>query len=189
MTYAEINPPLAEPITLAEVKAHLRLDGSDEDALLLRLIRVAREHLEKEAGLCLMARTLRLYLDGWPKSGVLHISRGPVISLQAVTVYDGEGVAEAHAIGGHLLDGVARPARLWLPQTPDPGRAINGIEVDFIAGFGETAADVPDGLKRAMLMHVALMFAWRGAVPLEHQPAAIPQGYERLIAPHARRRL
>lgn len=189
MTYAEITPPLAEPLTLAEVKAHLRLDGGEEDGLLASLMLVARQHLEQETGLCLMGRHFRLYLDRWPKFGVLEIARGPVRSVEAVTVYGRDGVASAHPLSGHLLDGVARPARLWLPDPPDPGRAINGIEVDFSAGFGEAATDVPDGLRRAMLMHVALMFAWRGAVPLEHQPAAVPQGYERLIAPYARRRL
>ncbi|CUX16475.1 hypothetical protein AGR6A_Cc110025 [Agrobacterium sp. NCPPB 925] len=47
MTYALIYPPQAEPLTLAEVKAHLRLDGNEEDALLAALLRTAREHLER----------------------------------------------------------------------------------------------------------------------------------------------
>lgn len=55
MTYAQTTPPSAEPLTLAEVKAHLRLDGSDEDALLASLISTAREHLERETGLCLIS--------------------------------------------------------------------------------------------------------------------------------------
>ncbi len=33
MTYALIDPPAAEALTLGEVKAHLRLDGTQEDAL------------------------------------------------------------------------------------------------------------------------------------------------------------
>ncbi|MNV87283.1 hypothetical protein D3C71_1813970 [compost metagenome] len=63
---------------------------------------------------------------------------------------------------------------------------MNGIEIDFIAGYGEAGTDVPDTLKRAMLMHVAQMFAFRGAVALENQPAAVPAGYERLVSPFCR---
>ena len=88
-----------------------------------------------------------------------------------------------------MLDGAARPARLILPARPETARALNGIEIDFSAGFGESGADVPDTLKRALLLHVAAMFELRGVLALDEQPGAVPQGYERLIAPHCRRRL
>lgn len=189
MTYAMLSPPAAEPLTLAETKAHLRLDGGEEDALILSLIAVAREHLERETGLCLIERPMRLYRDGWPETGPLPILHGPVKSVMAVTVYDGNGDAAQMAIEGHRLDGASHPARLWLVIRPAPGAALNGIEIDFIAGFGPTGAQVPDALKRALLMHVALMFAFRGAVAADSQPVAVPDGYERLVAPFRLRRL
>lgn len=189
MTYVLISPPLAEVLTLGEVKAHLRLDADAEDGLLVQLMATAREHLERETGLCLLAQTLRLYLDRWPKSGVIQILRGPVQAIEAVTVYDAEGVAQAVTLDNHLLDGLTRPARLWAQLPVQPGQAINGIEVDFRAGFGESGADVPDALKRAMLMHVALMYSHRGALALDQQPGGVPEGYERLVSPYRMRRL
>lgn len=189
MTIAELTPPLAEPITLAEAKAHLRLDASDEDALLATLIRAAREHLENTTGLALISRTFRLYLDDWPASRVIAIARGPVRTIENVTVYDADGVAVALDVSGYLLDGEARPARLVLPERRAAGRAINGIEIDFTAGFGESGADVPDTLKRAMLLHVAAMFELRGVLDVKDQPGAIPAGYDRLVAPYRLRRL
>ncbi|RYC26840.1 head-tail connector protein [Ciceribacter ferrooxidans] len=189
MTYALITPPAAEPLTLAEVKAHLRLDDAGEDGLLAGLVTVAREHLERQTGLMLITQTHRLYCDAWPAGGVIQIDRGPVQAIESVTVYDGDGNPLHVSLQDHLLDGESRPARLWLRDPPAPGRALNGIEIDFRAGFGDTGADVPDTLKRAMLMHVALMFCYRGAVAPADQPAAIPAGYDRLVAPFARRRL
>lgn len=188
MTYALIDPPLAEPLTLAEVKAHLRLDGGDEDALLLSLINTAREFLEGETGLCLIAQSWRLYLDRWPRGGVIPILKSPLQAILSVTVYDADGAGEV-SLEDHLLDGAGRPARLWLRDPPSPSRAVNGIEIDFSAGYGEAGTDVPDMLKRAMLIHIGHMFAFRGVISADQQPAGVPDGYERLIAPFRMRRL
>lgn len=189
MTYALITPPGAEPISLAEFKAHLRIDGDDENTLLTSLIRVAREHLERTAGLALISQGWRLYLDRWPETGVIEIARGPVTSVDAVRAFDELGEESEISLAGHVLDGVRRPARLWLRERPQARQAINGVEIDFTAGFGEVGADVPDTLRRAMLIHAAYMYEFRGAVPVEMQPAGMPDGYDRLVAPHLMRRL
>jgi len=187
MTYATTLPPAAEALTLADVKAHLRIDDAGEDGLLSGLIAVARAHLEQTAGLALISRPMRLWRDAWPCANVLDIAIGQAIT--DIRVYDATGSEISVDLGGLVLDGAARPARLWMKNMPAPGQAVNGIEIDFIAGFGEAGADVPDTLKRAMLIHIALMYEFRGAVALDQQPAAVPEGYERLIAPFLIRRL
>ncbi|MCV9963457.1 phage head-tail connector protein [Pararhizobium sp. BT-229] len=189
MTITELTPPVGEPLTLAETKAHLRIDSATEDDLVASLIPTVRMHLERETGLALLTRSFRLYLDDWPPSRVIQVARGPVQTIEAVTVYDADGLPGDVDVSGFVLDGEARPARLVLPRQPVPGKPINGIEIDFSAGFGATGADVPDTLKRAMLLHAALLYEFRGAVLPGDQPAAVPQGYDRLIAPFRRRGL
>ncbi|MBB4954489.1 putative phiE125 gp8 family phage protein [Agrobacterium vitis] len=188
MTITTLTPPTVEPLALTDVKAHLKIDTNDEDDLLTSLITTARQHLEAETGLCLMTQKLRLYLDDWPDGEVIQLAKAPVQTIDAVTVYDENGNAVQASLHDHLLDGQARPARLWLRNPPLPGRPINGIEIDFTAGYS-TATDVPDTLRRAMSLHVATMYAYRGVVAPGDQPAALPLGYERLIAPFCRRRL
>lgn len=189
MTYAIITPPAAEPLALAHIRGHLRIDGTAEDALLQDLAVVARRHLEAVTGLALISQVQRLYLDCWPSCGVVDIARGPVQAIDAVRVYDADGSESSVDLAGHRLDPDARPARLWLRQRPRVGSPLNGVEIDFSAGFGEAGTDVPDTLLRAMLIHVALMFEFRGAITTDLQPAAIPEGYERLVAPYLMRRL
>jgi uncharacterized phiE125 gp8 family phage protein len=189
MTIAELSPPGAEPITLAETKAHLRLDDGAEDELLASLIRTAREYLERETGLALIRRSFRLYLDEWPEQRVIRIVKGPVQVIESITIYDDAGLPIEVDSTGAILDGHARPARLMLPALPAPGRALNGIEIDFSAGFGEVGTDVPDTLKRALLVHVAAMYELRGVVAPVDQPGAVPPGYDRLVAPFRMRRL
>lgn len=184
MTHTIIVPPAAEPLTLAQVKAHLRLDVSDEDALLTSLIAAARAYLEAETGLALITQTLRFYFDDWPADGLIQLPIAPLQRLESVTVYDAGGNPRAVALDGHVLDAASVPARLFLAAAPPTSRALNGIEIDVTAGFGDSGADVPDTLKRAMLMHVALMYELRGAVPADMQPAAVPAGYDRLVSPY-----
>jgi uncharacterized phiE125 gp8 family phage protein len=189
LTYVLITPPPAEPVSLAELKAHLRIDGGGEDALLASLIVISREHLERSAGLALISQGWRLYLDAWPEAGFVEIARGPVTAVDAVRAFDELGEESEVPLAGHVLDGARRPARLWLRACPDAGQAINGIEIDFTAGFGDAGADVPDTLRRAMLIHAARMYEFRGAVPVDMQPAGMPEGYDRLVAPFLMRRL
>jgi len=189
MTHSIIAPPAAEPLTLADVKMHLRLDGSAEDTLLTGLIAAARAYLEATAGLALITQTLRVYLDDWPAGSMIQLPIAPLQGLESVTVYDAAGDPLAVPLTGHMLDSAASPARLFLATQPPTSRPINGIEIDVVAGFGNTGAEVPDTLKRAMLMHVALMYELRGAVSPEMQPAAVPAGYDRLVAPYRTLRL
>lgn len=188
MTLFATEPPLGEPLTLAEAKAHLRLETDAEDALVASLIAAARGHLEAVTGLVLTSQAFRLLLDDWPADGVIRIERFPVQAIDGVTVYDADGVPAAVGFDGAALDGRARPARLILADTPRPGAVLNGIEIDLTAGFG-TAADVPPELRRALLLHVAHMYEFRGAVSPDMQPAGLPHGYHTLVAPWTRRRL
>ena len=58
-----------------------------------------------------------------------------------------DGEPQSFDLSDMLLDATARPARLVIKQRPRPGQPINGIEIEFTAGFG-SALEVPPELKR-----------------------------------------
>lgn len=63
MTPTLITPPVAMPVTLAEAKAHCRVDGSEDDAVLSALIAGATGHLDGWSGIlgrCIMPQTWRV---------------------------------------------------------------------------------------------------------------------------------
>lgn len=181
--------PLAEPITLVAAKQNLRVDHDSEDDLIAGLIRAAREEVEASAGLALIDQHWRCVLDAVPRSRRVLLPRHPVREIVSVTVYGSEGEASLLDPSTYLLDPVSRPARLLFHATPRPDVAMNGIEIDFRAGFGEAGTDVPDMLRRAIHLLVAHWYEFRAQFGPGDQPVSLPETYRRLIAPYQTRRL
>nr|WP_272210651.1 hypothetical protein [Marinicella sp. W31]MDC2876552.1 hypothetical protein [Marinicella sp. W31] len=181
MSYALITPAAEEPVTLAEVKDFCVLTAVTRMRC-SAIFSPRRGTIWKRSAVSLVTQAWRLYRDDWPSSGMVSLARGPVQSVDTVTAYDGRGLASLVSLDHARLDGRARPARFCLPELAGRKAGMNGIEVDFTTGFG-AAGDVPEVAKQAILRHVAHMFAFRGVVQSDLQPAATPDGYDLLIAP------
>lgn len=189
MTLFQTVAPQAEPVTLAEVKKDLRIDHDSEDELLEGLIRAAREEVEASCGIALIAQHWRLCLDRLPASGRVLLRRHPVRTITSVTIFGEEGEAALVDPADYVLDAYGRPARLHFRSKLSPGAVMNGIEIDFEAGFGEAGTDVPDLLKRALMRLVAHWYEFRASYSAAEQPVSYPASYARLIAPWRSRRL
>lgn len=189
MTLFRTAGPDAEPVTLAEVKANLRVDHDSEDEVIAALIRAAREEVENATSVAMIDQGWRLAVDDLPASGVLRLRRGPVKEVLSVTLYGAEGEASPLDPAGYRLDTASTPARLLFAERPAALRAMNGIEVDFVAGHGEAGTDVPDLLKRAVLTLVAHWYEFRASFGAAEQPVSVPDSYRRLIAAYVPRRL
>jgi len=177
--------PATEPVPLAEAKAYLRVDDDAEDGLIATLVTAARLHVEATAGRALLTQTWRAVLDAWPAERSVRLPVMPLASLVAVTAYDAAGQAHALAPGQFQIE--PAPARLLLPPAIAglPAlRARLGIEIDYLAGYGDTAADVPADLKQALLVLVGAWFEHRDSAS-----APPPVGFERLVMPYRAVRL
>ena len=189
MTLYRTVEPAAEPVTLADVKAHLRIAHDSEDDLLGGLIRAAREDLERATGIALIDQSWRLALDAWPSQGCALLALHPVREILSVTAYGTEGEAALLDPASYQLDTLSRPARLHFETRPAPLRIFNGIEIDFAAGFGEAGTDVPDMLKRAILLLVGHWYEFRTHFGPGDQPVSYPAAYDRIVASYRSRRL
>ncbi|MDX2264594.1 MAG: head-tail connector protein [Hyphomicrobiales bacterium] len=175
--------PAAEPVSLAEAKAHLRVDGADEDALIGSLVVAARMHIEHALDLALITQSWSLYLDRFP-DGPVELPLGPVQAVTEVRLYAANAAVTVLTPDQYLLDAASRPARLspigvWL----QPGRAVNGVEIAFAVGYGATGAAVPQPLRQAILMLIAHWHESREAASPEEQFEA-PHALDALIAPY-----
>ncbi len=183
MTLAQIGKPAVEPVTLSQAKSYLRIENTDEDVLIAELITAARQYLEQTCGVRLITQTWRQYEDCWPRSGMLTLGARPVKSVQSITVYNEAGTPNIIPANDYQVDAISQSARIYLADGLTVGQPINGIEIDFTVGFGDTGVDVPDVLKRANLLLVAHWFEFRGAIAPQEQPVSFPPGIDALIAP------
>lgn len=183
-----VTPPSIEPVTLAEAKAHLRVDGNDEDALINQLIAVARQALDGRDGLlgrALIQQVWKLTHDRFPRA--IEIPLPPLISVDGITYLDADAMTQTIDLGTVTVEGIgdAAPAILrpvsgttW-PETYDHPEAI---AITFKAGYGTAAANVPAPIKQAMLLDIAHMFENREAVTIGSGfMIATPAGYHDLL--------
>lgn len=189
MTYKLLSPPAEEPITLAEAKLHLRETGTDQDALITRLIRVARGHVESATNRALMLQTWDLYLDEFECDGFeqeLTIYQPPFQSVTHIKYTDDQGVLQTMDAADYQVDNKTEPARIvpaYGEVWPSTQKILNAVNVRFIAGY-DTAADVPDEIKQAMLLLVGHLFENREAIIVGTIVAEPPMAVRSLLGPY-----
>jgi uncharacterized phiE125 gp8 family phage protein len=188
MTSYLLAGPAEEPVSLVEAKAFLKVDDTAEDGLITTLIGAARLHIEGVTGRALLAQSWRVVLDDWPTSRVVKLPVTPFIELTEITAFDAAG-------GAHLVplaQFMSEPDRLLLPADVAGMPALReqqGIEIDYVAGFGTEPGDVPRDIRQALLVLVAYWFEHRDAVIVAGSGTVVPSGFERLVAAHKRVRL
>lgn len=183
------QPPAAEPLALADLKAFLRVEGSEEDGLIQSVAAAARAHLEATTGRAFVSQGWRIGRDAWPANGRLALPIGPVASLDAVTVETTDGAVSV-PLDRFRLDGAAVPPRLaWQPgSVPSPAMPLAGIAIDVTAGFG-SPAEVPPAIVQAIRLLAAYWFDNRSLVTVGHEVAVMPRTVSDLVSPFLARRL
>ncbi len=192
MTAVLITGPAAEPVSLDEAKAHLRVDNTDEDLLIASLITTARLHLEVETRRVFMTQTWSLVFDDWPDARFVELFVAPLQSIDSVTVFDDADTATLIDPALYFASLDTLPPRLVLRGSgswPHPGRSANGIDIRVTAGYGPAPADVPQPLRQAILLAVAHWFEHRELVVFGSSSVPVPQSVAALVQPYRQVRL
>lgn len=182
-TFSVYSQPATEPVSLAEAKAHLRVDGSDEDALIAQLIMTARQTVELEARRALITQTLDLRLASWPGS-CLELPMPPLQSVTSITYTDYTGATGTVSTGDFVTYTGIEPGRIVLkPDKGWPGVSLMpgpSLVVRYVAGYGSAAA-VPAHLKQAILLLVGHFYENREASVISTIAVKLPMAVEMLI--------
>lgn len=162
--------PAIEPVSLAEVKAHLRIEHADEDGMIAIYLSAAVSFLDGWSGIlgrCLINQTwrqdfaefedrLRLPFVGATDVAVSYRN----LAEAAVPLNASDFVLKTDALGAYLDPA---PDTDW----PATGKTHPPVSVTATYGYGATAASVPADIRSAILVHVGQMYADRegGSMP------------------------
>lgn len=193
--------PAGEPITLAEAKAWLRVDGTDEDVLIASLIEAARAYVETFTGRALITQQWELSLDAFPcgtrfangrliehktislTGREIVLPRAPLASVESVQYYDEDGTLQTFAAACYFSDTRAEPGRLVLDEDydwPETQCRPNAVIVAYTAGYG-TPQQVPQRLRTAIRFMITHWFTNRSPVNIGNIVNQIPSSAEALL--------
>lgn len=187
LTAIRITAPTVSPISLEEVRAHLRIDHTDEDPTLQLYIDAATGYLEGPNGILDRALATQSWAQAYPQFTdpiVLPLGLQPVQSVTQIGYYDPAGAAQLldaglyqlipNAAGGPVIE---RLGNAW------PATAVrdDAVTVEFVAGEGSVAAPI----RQAMLLLVGHWYAQRETAAAGNT-LEVPYAVTALLINHAR---
>ena len=186
MALSIVTEPTDEPVSLADMKEHLRIDTDYDDAYVSDCIVAARQWVEGQTKLSVATKTLDFAIDyGWPWRGYTHhieMPVSPVSSVTSITYVDTSGASQTLASSQYTVaarENYSYIAPAYDVEWPDVREAPDAITVRFVAGF----TTVPRPLVRAILVLATHYYEMRETA------ADAPKAVESLISPYRQARV
>jgi len=155
MTLTNITDNTFEPLTVSDVREHLRITSSSETRLLKSIITTARQYVERRTGLRLGTSLWILSLDTLDADEVVVVPEPPLQAVSSVQYVDINQTTQTVSTSVYEIDTGAVPGKIrprfgkqWPTDILDHPNAIN---VTFTAGYA-SVAEIPCGVIHGMLL-------------------------------------
>lgn len=184
--------PVEEPVTLAEARAHLRLDGEVgdnplEDAAVASLITAARQAAEEFTARIFTAALYELRVDAF--AAKIEFPVAPVRMITAITYIDPAGTSQIFEEDQYWFhDHSDEPALLAMPDMLYPATlAMPGVvRITFTGGYDEDSP-IPRAVVQAILLIIGHLYENRqDVVTSDKEPFAMPMGSKAILWPYRR---
>ncbi len=163
------------PVTLREVKQHLRVEFRDDDFLIFSYMRAAFERLDGPDGY--LGRCLRpqvWQLDLGSLDGEITLPLPPCQAVSSITYIDTTGASQTLPPDSYRVSGIGGTARI-APVASWP--STNSASITFTAGYTRT----PEPIIAAIMLRVAHLYEHRESVVIGETATGLPLGEDDLI--------
>ena len=157
--YDAIDP--VWPVTVADLKAHIQIDHSADDLLLEfgsgGYLAAAVEIIESRGQVSLVNQRRQIRLDEMPSAESVHITRGPLVSVQSITYLDTDRVSQTLATTKYRVIPGGRSSCVYFEEDAWFMNLAYGpgvVMINVTCGFGEHPDQVP-ALWRQLVSEVA----------------------------------
>lgn len=154
-----ITAPATYPVTVAELKSHLRIEQvyTDEDTQIEEYLKAAIVHVDGYQGIlrgrCLESQVWEITYDEFPSDGgPIKSQLCPLISVDSVKYDDPDGVEQTLAADQYEVDLISLDQ--WIVPAlggswPSTYQGINAVRIRVTAGYAQAsgASTVPDPIK------------------------------------------
>lgn len=162
--------PVVEPVSVADAKAHLRVDGDEDNFYIASLISAAREWVEVYLDRTLIHTQWTMRLEEFPEE--IDLPRPPVAadaSVQSVslTYTTQSGDTETMPTQSYTVDRYSTPGEVYPIYGhfwPANRVCENSISITWWAGYGADGRSVPAPIRHAILMLVGFWYENRSSV-------------------------
>lgn len=152
MIIERLTTPTALPFDATALADHVRVTDAAQIAEATRHGRAAAAEAEDYGQLALLTQTIRVTLDAWPRTAWVALPITPMPDALSVTVtVDGVAYDDFAVVAGQ------RPA-----IKPSADKPCGLVVIEYQAGFGDAASDIPAPLAHAILDQAAALFDARG---------------------------
>jgi len=156
------------------------------DPYLTMLIQAAREMAEAYTKRGFITQTHRLELTAFPRGTAIFLPKGDIQSVTSVVYTDGDGVEQTLSTSSYDVQ-TSWPGVINLADGytwPDTKKTLGAVKITFVAGYGDTAADVPQTIKQGMLMLIGHYYNNRESTIVGTSASEIPMTSKSLLSPH-----
>ncbi|HEY0013908.1 MAG TPA: head-tail connector protein [Allosphingosinicella sp.] len=164
---ASAAKPPAPLVPVEEVKAYLRVAGSEEDALIASLVRSATELCEAFTRTALVERDAVETIEA--RAAWTRLSLAPVRAITGVSALSVLGAESALAAEDYAIDIDAR-GEGWVRV---PGSAAGRVAVRYRAGQAAGWNGVAEPLRQGVVRMAAHLYAHRDGADGRGPPAAV----------------
>lgn len=185
----QLEAPSVALISTTDAKAHLRVDHSEDDDLIAGLVSSATGYLDADGGIlgrALISQKWRMSFTSAPTSRIVPIILPRLITVDYIRYIDGDGNSQVFDSGKYEASIYGDDAFVELlsgNSWPSTGDREVVFCIDFTAGYGATAADIPKAIRQAALMLVALWYEMRMAADVS-PTSPVAFSVDRLTMPH-----